>query len=423
MKIRKFSYRLLIYSLFLSLSVTAVPMYAVNPGTANTKITVLGRESKSRKNEISGLGWGATASPNYNFLLYERQLPSKKYQLMLNGKVVGTYEEIHEKYVFDKGNYIALVKEKGNQSIIADRNKVLFAAKPGEKILDLTVTKDGTHIVYAVQRGERTYVVKDGIEVASYTETWPIDLTHINMSADGQRIAYFIPVNKSEWSVVVDGNQWTYANKGTAGLNSAPWPIFSPDGKHVLYHATSFDSGTFKVSYHIILNGKEVDTQGYKIESARFAPDNQVLYAAIDPNDGASVVIKGSQELRRKVFPSNERGFESPVVSADEKSLAVIHLANHLYPPSYWSREYVMDIDGLEKGYYANVNSAVFSPDSNHVVFTADGHDLLTRVIIDGQEVEERYNNIFQPFFTPDSSKIVFIARKGSQWLRIEKSL
>ena len=209
-------------------------------------------------------------------------------------------------------------------------------------------------------------------------------------SPDRKRTAYIVRRDSSMVAVVDGIEQNEYYDIGMP-------PLFSPDGKRVVYVATRKDD-----MWMVVLDGvegKEYD----RIERVPvFSSDSkQVLYIAREKGKAFAV----ANGIEKKKYNS----IYSPVFSPDGKRLAYgVRGSRGSNGKSF------MVLDEVEGKEYSYVARPVFSPDSKRLAYAARHRDKWT-IVVDGVEGKERHDMVGSIIFSHDSKRLAYTAERGDQ--------
>ena len=239
------------------------------------------------------------------------------------------------------------------------------------------------------------------------------------VSPDGKRLAYIVKKDGNKRVVVVDGKEGELYDAILTQM-----PVFSPDSKQVAYVAQigSVDSRQSPSEQFLVLNGKEGKHYASIWPFVMFSPNGQhVLYFASSngrfdrPSDQYFLVMDGV-EGKGYAYRGGSLPQQNLTFSPDGKRFAF----------TVWDGKQVMPvIDGVEGKPYDNIlqNSLVFSPDSKRVAFMATrAHKNLA--VVDGVEGKEfdtpdRSDNQPRIFFSPDSKHVSYRAQHGPKYAMV----
>ncbi|MBB6051805.1 TolB family protein [Armatimonas rosea] len=206
-----------------------------------------------------------------------------------------------------------------------------------------------------------------------------------------------------------DGTNQTRLTNNTVQERS---PIFSPDGKSIVY--TRYDNPTEGDLYLMNVDGTGAKnlTSGPGTDAATcFTPDgSKILFT--NSQTGASTIysvnIDGSE--KRRLTASSELE-SSPVISPDGAQIAFVRS----------SELWIMNVDGtgqkkLSNDPSGNVSGISFSPNGKRIMYNFY-KNLNTSICImnsDGTGVTQiSASGRYSPRFSPDGTKIVFQANEG----------
>lgn len=224
------------------------------------------------------------------------------------------------------------------------------------------------------------------------------------LSANGEHLAYRAHIDNDD-VVVFDGIP------GPA-YDAVEAILFSPDSKHIAYLAEKDQRQS------LVLDGRELPSiTGTSIvsDTLLFSPDGTKLAYAVEGDKGYSIVVNGK--------PGNVYDMLTyPVFSPDSQHIAytawpiVKQIGTEVLPVAGQAGNAVVVLDGVEMEGGTSVSDLVFSPDSQHFAFSAM-RDEQASAIVDGKEMG-RYEQIAQkpPIFSPDSRHVAYVANNGDGW-------
>ena len=237
--------------------------------------------------------------------------------------------------------------------------------------------------------------------------------------------------------VVVDGKESRdYLSVATRKI------MFSPDGKHVAYHASPFQRPTTPDLSVVVRDGVESDPyQGILQGTPLFSPDSQHLafagyrdgkwFAVIDGKEGApyddimSDSLKFTPDSQRLVYrarrgdrrylvvdgeetrPVDTDDFGDPIYSPDSQRKAILIGSNSR---SHWL------IDGKPEQMFDGVSPLSFSPNSQR--FTYAGHrGNQWHIVTDGAE-SRAYDIVGESpvRFSPDSRHVAYLTKRDGKF-------
>ncbi len=223
----------------------------------------------------------------------------------------------------------------------------------------------------------------------------------------------------------------------------AQYPQWSPDGRYLLFTASSTASPYFVGSdlYHYDrLEGRVRRlTSGERVYYARYAPDGQSIFLAKNTPDGSSELARLFIELNRtqplRSFPNQDGVIHSFAVAPDGNSLVLSLLRRGGFQDLY---RYTLQTGALtpltqDKNVEAD---PVFSPDGRYVIYSSDVnrvYNLYAYRLEDGAvfQVTNLLTGAYQPTFSQSKQNLIFsgydetgynlyqIAYNPSTWKRI----
>lgn len=293
------------------------------------------------------------------------------------------------------------------------------------RVLNPALTPDGEHLVYWACRNGQDAVVIDGRELGWHDSMygWEIDPTtgqvlsmaevdgHLKLKIDGEPYEYPYDISAAEWCpdgrglalvVTVDGDQFLAIDDHMEGPYDEIgfWVLaFSPEGGRCAYEARRGETWRMVVDGQA---GPPFDSVGLPQWSSR---GDRLVYTA--ERDGVCyTVVDGKPEPRR-------RGFR-PVLSPDGEKIAFVGPGpgppGGMNPgePTRVPDQWVL-VDGREEGPYESVGIPVFSPDGQHLAYSArfrprwKGPGVL---VVDGEERPAEATCIT---FSPDSAHLAYV--------------
>jgi len=236
-------------------------------------------------------------------------------------------------------------------------------------------------------------------------------------SSDGSKLAY--PVfEKGKSFFVVDGNKHPVCD--AVGLDF----VFSPDGKHSAYFASTRDGRVLMVDGEV-----KAKVEGNLDHMLAFSPDSQrLLYGVLKADKSCYFVVddkKGPvyQSIGAPVVPPGIKVEATLAALFSPDSKRVAYLAKK-------DSRYLIVVDGVEgKVRFDRVVGAfgvdrtgkiqtqslqpsgiMFSPDSQRVSFVAATRDDSKQFVIVDDTKHQEYRGVTKPSFSPDSKHIAYAA-------------
>ena len=304
---------------------------------------------------------------------------------------------------------------------------------------------DLRHVACSMSAADGQYILRDGGESKHYEE-----ITLIGFSADSKRLAcsarsedkYFMVVDGREGKQydrlgpflfspdsarvvysgmsVESGKQWCVVADGVRGnwYRAVGNLVYSPDSKHLAYITGQGLGGMpepiVQGSGVIVIDGKEM-RQFDSAHSVVFSPDSAHWACRIKVGNSSLVVMDG---VDGKAYS----GVSDPVFSPDSKHMAYIGKAGGKYcvvldgvEGKWYDRVGLFVIHGLRDLLCGDSKTLVFSPDSQHLAYTAQDEGGFF-IVKDGVE-EKKYKvnspsapplPILTPVFSPDSKHVAY---------------
>jgi Tol biopolymer transport system component len=275
----------------------------------------------------------------------------------------------------------------------------------------VSFSRDGKRIGYAIGKEDKNvdcttcgpqgkwHAVIDGMPGPEYQK-----VHGIRFSPDGRSVVYGAILklgNDDQWLLVRDGEETLIPYEAI----SRDSPVFSPDGKKVIYVAKKGEKAV------VVTGGKE-DPAFDKIVGGipLFSPDgDDTAYIATVYGTGDVVVSNGRPGPAFDHIPP-----ASLLFSPSGGRLAYGGQRGGLNPgePGRW----VVVTDGKAGAEYEQVDNIRFSPDGKHLAYKAkkDGKWMLVLDERPGPGCEELAPGF--PIFSPDSSRIAYGLKEGGFW-------
>ena len=240
-------------------------------------------------------------------------------------------------------------------------------------------------------------------------------------SRAGSKLAYSVGVyEKRKWFFMVDGEK--HPEFEAVGIDF----VFSPDGKHNAYFASTREGRVLVVDGAV----KAKIVEGNLDRMLDFSPDSQrLLYGVMKADKSCYIVVDGQKgpvyESIGAGAPPTGLTVEPPVYalfSPDSKRVA--YLARK-------ESEFLIVVDGVEgKVRFDHVvglfgvdrtgtiqtqpplqrAGLMFSPDSQRVAFVAATRDDSEQFVIVDDKKHQKYPGVTRPSFSPDSKHIAYAA-------------
>jgi Tol biopolymer transport system component len=334
------------------------------------------------------------ASPDSKRMAYVSELgecPNYKYLVIVDDKKGTTYVDKECRPIFSPdGKHVAYSAKA--RTLFGRKYRVIVDMK-GEKkynkIHHITFSPDGRRLAYVADDGKHQFMVIDGREEKAYHALWgPV------FSPNSKKVAYAARLER-KLITVMDGEEIDKCDRSFLTWDYYPM-TFSPNSERFTYIAYKNPSFTVMTDGH---PGKQYN---YIAIPPFFSPDsNRLAYAAADAYSSKEVwaVVDGRENNKFNhiysiVFSNNS---EHVAFSANTGAKALVV------------------VDGQQGKSYKNAGSLrdiwylTFSPDSQHLAYTAildNSHEV---IVVDGQEGKE-YRAIADVCFSPDSKRVAYVA-------------
>ncbi len=339
-----------------------------------------------------------TFSPDSRHLLYKAHSRSGGACFFIDGVQSELYQQIESMAVTSQWQ-VTPGNDAHRQMVHAGNERLVVAGAPATGNSWITFSPDGRHIAYWVSKRSREFrPIVDSFEgVVSEELGW------IVFSPDSTRALYSVK-RDGEWFVVHQvhhDDTWKVVRQ-SEGYRTVSQPVFSSDGRHDAYQATSGSR------YTVVTDGVPGRLHQRIVSRARFVPGtNGVCFWCSRPDGAFAFLVDGNERIvlaRRPVFS----------LSTDGSRMA------YLAPEPRGTRVAVHDVvTGKERtvarGRYISVGRPAFSSDGKRVAFTVrvpGGKGW--RFVADGQEMGG-YANLYGPFFTPDGAHLVYAFKESNR--------
>lgn len=329
----------------------------------------------------------------------------------------------------------------------------------------VTFSIDNRHLVFLGIKGDKQFVVRDGVAGPAYDWVLPdslagtMDLSRLGFIIqngndiaaliDGQVVGHgYYAIGADRIAFSQNGKHYAYkARRGSEAKGNSvvirdgvegkvydaiqPLPTFSPDGNHLLYVAKPAAMKTC-----LVADDKEgPGFDGISASTAVFSPDSQrTAYAAslagkvvavidgkpqtpyvlmrmppmFSPDSKHVVYVSGSP----KQFSAVLDGVEGPKFETfTDGSVVFSPDSKHLAYAARNGKQWQMMLDGKLQGSFDQIAGAsiVFSPDSNHLAYVGINNGKRF-IVVDGKEQSAAFDNILWPgpIFSPDSKRLAY---------------
>lgn len=289
--------------------------------------------------------------------------------------------------------------------------RLLLSAEDAKKAgFSISVSPRGAHVAYVIkeqQSGKDQYRLRlDDRDVGVYSQVW-----ETIFSPDGKRTAFLVSYGAGEGDrFIVDGKEQEKYEVLMPGKAA-----FSPDGSLFGYQAVK-DKSVF-----IVING--VPGKAYEmvwgIGQRSIAPlvfsANGKHYAYQARRDNKDFVVHDGKE-----HPVELALDHVPALSPDGARWAVVTsepIGNNKLAPRV-----VVDGRPFGKTYHHIANRPVFSPDGKRIAYSPTlrwdpGQDQEGICVVDGKELEPRYEFVRTIVFSPDSKRLAYEAKRRGKFV------
>lgn len=346
----------------------------------------------------------------------------QKNVLVVNGAEVMEEEYINSSYPKEPGNPPAYVIKRG------EKWHVVLNGKPGPAYdqigNNIIFSSDKKHMLYRASRGRYDFIVLDGVEgkergsitensyafgadgkpayvmlnnrgrwvVAGDIEHGPYDYVpgEIRFSEDGKRNAFVAERDRQRF-VVIDGVEGPRFDDITFDIR------FSSDGKRYSY------AGKRGAKQDAVIDGVATDYD--EISSLLFSPDGKHLGVCARRGGSRLTLVDGVERGTRDL------GISGIIFSPDSRRFA------GLARQGFKGDKQLIVIDGEPGQTYDGVSDLEFTPDSKHVIYTAERAGKFM-VVVDGVESNEYDNWLTSP--RVDKTGCSMLAARASEYFRLE---
>ena len=284
-------------------------------------------------------------------------------------------------------SYLAKAKTLFGQkyTVVAD----MKGQKKYDSIRHITFSPDSQRMAYVAGDGKHRFMVIDGREEKKYHAFWgPV------FSPDSKKVAYAAR-HQGKVLIVVDGQEIGECDQSFLTWDYYPM-TFSPNSQRFTYIAYK------KPYFTVVTDGHPGKEYNHIFIPPFFSPDsNRLAYAVADDYS--------SKEVWAVVDGWESRKYDhiySIVFSCNSEHIA--------YSANTGSKTLVV-VDKEEGRSYKNAGSLrdirylTFSPDSQHLAYTAILDNSLWVIVVEGQEVKQ-YRAIEDVCFSPDSKRVAYVA-------------
>lgn len=285
----------------------------------------------------------------------------------------------------------------------------------------VTISPDGEHLAWVIQRDDGHHLVCDGKESSGYDGGVEI----VGFSPDGTRLAYkawrgseffmgfagregrplagfqlvFAPRGEGFAQVVRQHEQSWVIHNGEAGphFTYVSKLVFSPDGTRLAYRVR--DGNRCRV----VLDGRKGPPYD-RLGDLTFSPDAKrfAYVASVIGAQNRSFIVCDGQE------GPNFSHVDKPVFSPDGKRLAYLARARYRGNLLVCDDKVVAEDIGL-------LHKLSFSPDGRRLAFA--GGDLKEQsVTCDGKKHDGTYEAVSELVFSPDGNHLAYAAARGNKW-------
>lgn len=257
---------------------------------------------------------------------------------------------------------------------------------------------NGKRYAYVGRRDGAYYLVVDGKEIAR------LDEPRQPFFGPNGRLVYQIQ-QRQRWPKA-EGGYRDSARMVIEGIRgtSRPYmaccdPVFSPDGRHVVYFAWDWTD-----KLRLVMDGREVRASsgdGYPI--AEFSPDGQTFAYFLKRGDAMLLVVNGRELKVDRPDYSPQRPDDIHLLLTDNGHFAYVSSAD-----AGESEEFRVVVDGKPGRSYPSLGGLNMSADGRHVAYLA-WRDENYHVVVDGVE-GPAYEHATGVRLSPDGNHVAYFA-------------
>jgi len=375
----------------------------------------------------------ALFSPDSSHLAFEAMSKGREF-VVLGGEEGAKFDDVvleHARFSPDGKRFAFLAKDGGRSFMVVD-------GKPhdafGEVVHPTPVfSKDGKELAYGVKAGEEEFVVLNGKKLKAYEA-----VNGIAFGA-GNKLTYAAR-ERGKWVIVVAGEESKKfpTAKDLSGAALTPAPVVSPDGSMLAYVAGS-SRGSYVVS-RPFGKGKAKKGKAYSGigESLLFGPDGKrLVYQASSKGEGF-VVDNGKEGTRYRsvglltLSPDGKglaykaKGDEGWILVFNGEEEGEGFAKRIVFDPSgeqlAWvkrSGKHYVVLDGEAGPGHGSASSLAFSAGGERLAYLADGGTVMAgnRVVGEYQAVvcpPARSGGMCLYFASPDILRYVAMKKSGN---------
>jgi len=281
-------------------------------------------------------------------------------------------------------------------STIADKEEfeIYNPAIHAKTFFEAVVNEEGRGVAYVAKKGDKTYVVHNGISGPSHDLIF-----NLAISPDGKRVAYVAQEKDGRQRMILD-------NKDGQPFDDVGRPVFSPDSKHIAYKIIN------KEKLFVVIDDRI--SSEYKVYNGNpvfNADSSRVAYSEGADGVRRSRLVITDLEFRKVVIRENSGDYL--ILNDDKTRLATINEVNN--------KRRVLDISFTvppvvqEGQLYDLVDKLTFNSNTDSLSYVAQ-KDGVTFEVLKGRELPVPPDtHMVEPIVARDQQEVVAIMAESPE--------